>query len=267
MANTDNFILPYIYLHADEKLLPLTPDQYLSEVVMVKKSNILISNNVSLKVLSNNTYDSTLNLQSKHSDPRKFWEEYKYSNPSTIPLYYTETKQTLIYPDGIPHDYYERIFTTFYGYNEAGLFGLGNHEGDTEDFIIHYDLNNIPLRIFAGCHKDIDGEWRSYKDIEKINGHPVLYASKGNHGLYFEPKIYLRIFGVANDETQAGILWIPPKSINITDTNWPEFSGGWGADGANGPSRVFDPAIYWKSNTPLRRLFMTDKFKPFNPYV
>jgi hypothetical protein len=261
-----NFIIPYIFLHSEEKFLPVTPTQYLKEVVMMKGNNI-IENEVSLDILSKHTYDNSLMLKSKHSNPKNFWNEYKYSNPNSIPLYYIENKKSLVYPDGKSRDYIERIFTTFYGYNEAGIFGLGNHEGDTEDFIIHYDLNGNPLRIYASCHADADGEWRAMKDVETINGHPILYSSKGDHGLYFEAKVYMRLFGVANDETQRGLLWVPQSAINITLTTWPEFAGGWGPTGVSGPMRNFGPEIYWKSNTPLQRFLMIKSFVEFNPYV
>ncbi len=117
--NSVNFITPYIYLHSEEKFLPVTPDQYLIET-NVYRGNTMLNNNVNTVTLQKYAYDGSLKLKSKHKNPKLFWQKYEYDNPDNIPLYYIESKKELTYPDKTSRIYIERIFNVFYGYNESG---------------------------------------------------------------------------------------------------------------------------------------------------
>ncbi len=269
----NNFVMPILYLNKDETLKPVTPQEYL-KTVELWNGKTLIERDVTLKTLSDNKADPKMDLRSKYSNPLQFWQSYKYQDLNQIPLYHTEEAKQLVNPKtGEIQHYIERNFNTFYGYNVGSWLGIGNHEADIEDFVIHYDLNGIPLRIFAGCHRALDGEWRLFKDvnIDSETKRPVLYVSKGDHGLYFERKTYFRLYCCANDETNQGIKWDPPGSIKMDpstpDFDWMNYQGGWGNDHVSSPILSVDPEIYWTSNNAQRRFFGFGNLTNFNPFA
>jgi hypothetical protein len=213
-----------------------------------------------------------MDMKSKLENPKKFWQNYQYSDVSTIPLYHTaQAKQLLDPKTGVMQNYIERNFNTFYGYNIGSWSGIGNHQADIEDFVIHYDLDGKPLRVYAGCHGTVDGEWRNFKDVHvDPSGRPVLYVSCGDHGLYFKAKTYFRIYCCANDHTGQGIKWDPPTSILLNpasaNDDWINFQGSWGDGHVGSPNTSVSPEIFWWSNNPPRRFFECGKLTPFNPY-
>lgn len=268
----NNFVMPILYLNDTETIKPVRPEDYLKTVALWNDTTgYCITQDVTLQTLSDNKNDPNMNCKSKYAKPKTFWQSYKYDDPSMIPLYHTEEAKQLIDPKtGKVQNYIERNFNTFYGYNIGSWTGIGNHEADIEDFVIHYDLAGNPLRIFAGCHRAVDGEWRNFADVRKQNDRPVLFVSKGDHGLYFERKTYPRIYCCANDETAEGILWDPPASILMDPStpqfDWMNFSGSWGNDHVGSPLTTVDSEIYWTSNNAFRRFFMCGNLTPFNPY-
>lgn len=269
-----NFVLPILYLHPDEKIKPIEPAEYLKTVDLWNDiTGQCISQKITFQTLSDNKANPAMDLRSKYANPKAFWQTYKYSDPSTIPLYHTEEAKQLINPKtNKKATYIERNFNTFYGYNIGSWSGIGDHEADIEDFVIHYDLNGNPLRIFAGCHRAVDGEWRNFRDIhlDGKTGRPVLYVSKGDHGLYFEPKSHTRFCCCANDDTAEGIRWDPPASILMNHAepsyDWLNYQGGWGNGHVSSPNISVDPEIYWNSNTTYRRFFGCGNLTAFNPY-
>jgi hypothetical protein len=270
----NNFVMPILYLHESETLKPVTPEDYLKTVDLWNDATgQCVSQNVTLQTLSDNKNNPNMNCKSKSKDPLFYWHllQYKYKDPSTIPLYHTEQAKQLVDPKtGKVQNYIERNFNTFYGYNIGSWTGIGNHEADIEDFVIHYDLDGNPLRVYAGCHRDVDGVWRNFKDVHTQNGRPLLFVSKGDHGLYFERKTYPRIYCCANDETAEGILWDPPTSIlmdpKTPQFDWLNFTGSWGNGHVGSPYTTVDPEIYWNSNNALRRFFNCGSLTPFNPF-
>lgn len=271
-----NFVMPVLYLDKSEVIKPITPEEYLKTVDLWNAgTNEKITDYVTFKVLSENKANPLMDMRSKSKDPLFYWcvLQHQYQDLSTIPLYHTEqAKQLINSKTGDVQNYIERNFNTFYGYNIGSWCGIGNHEADIEDFVIHYDLDGKPLRVYAGCHGTVDGEWRNFRDVHTDgNGRPILYVSKGDHGLYFEPRTYSRICCCANDKTSEGIKWDPPMSILMDPTkpgfDWVNFQGTWGNGHVGSPEVKVDPRIYWWSNTRVRRFFNCGSLTPFNPYL
>lgn len=69
-----------------------------------------------------------------------------------------------------------------YVYNDAP----NRHEGDWENVAIELDASEQPVR--AGYAGHSSGFVRAWERVEKRNGHPLLYVSRGSHAAYFEHK-------------------------------------------------------------------------------
>lgn len=263
-ADDDNkFVLPVLFLHPNETLRPITPEQYLKTVDLYNdKTKTKITDNVTLQTLADYKEGDYMNLKSKHPDPKKFWEHYDYTRLSLLPLYHTAELKTL---NG--EQYIERNFNIFYGYNIGSWTGIGNHEADIEDFVIHYTLDGKPIRAYAGAHGTVDGEWRKFSDMHvNYDGRPVFYIAKGDHAIYFEPKTYFRIYCCANDQTGYGECWDVQNSILLNAQNdWMNFQGSWGNNHVGSPNTSVSPDIYWKSNNGARRFFECGTLSNFDP--
>lgn len=260
ISNFVEMILPIFYLHDEEPFKPLLPDEYLSNVFLYRDStNELLEEKVSLEILKKYTDSSDYSLRSKHKDPKQFWAKYYYKDINTVPLFYTEEIKHVQSADGVIDSYIERNFNIFYGYNSAYIFGIGDHEADIEDFVIHYSMDGSIIRIYAGCHGTVDGEWRHAKDvhIDYATKRPILFIAKGSHGIYFEPKKYFRFYCFANDENDSGIRWTPVLAIKLDPIKekWLDYQGSWGNGHVGSPNKNVDPEIYWVSNNDSRRFF------------
>src|SRR5437016_498683 len=101
------FITPIVFLHKEETYLPITPEQYL-QTVALWRNNTKMEDIVTLDTLATYANDINADLRSKYNDPKQFWKEYKYDDITSIPMYYTERKCSLQYPDSTQHEYIER---------------------------------------------------------------------------------------------------------------------------------------------------------------
>lgn len=112
-----------------------------------------------------------------------------------------------------------------YGFNApysiGGLFSekstyfagwRGAHQADLEHMTLEFDKNSRTLlRIYFSAHGRYDGMWLDWegRDIEREGTHPVIFISKGSHGVYPRAGVYRRALGFANDITNKGIRWEP----------------------------------------------------------
>lgn len=141
-------------------------------------------------------------------------------DPSQIPIYYF---------DRTYGDLNYRTFILFYPYNgdyNLILARLGQHWGDIERFTIEYTQNGDITRIYFGAHGDKDGRWVNDSDLQREDGHIVLYVAKNVHGFYPRSGIYFRFLGFANDVTgRGGKIFIPQLFLNIpVDKNLADLS-------------------------------------------
>jgi hypothetical protein len=82
--------------------------------------------------------------------------------------------------------------------------GLGLHEGDWEYVNVRVSADgNAILGVFGSEHKD--GTWAT--TFETYNGRPKVYVAKASHANYFSAGTFVRLGGMANDQTGDGTPW------------------------------------------------------------
>lgn len=81
---------------------------------------------------------------------------------------------------------------------------LGYHENDVEFVSIYYQ-NGKPVKVFMSEHSVGAGEgaWRNYNECEFRDGFLVVYVARNSHANYFTAGTQYRVYGVANDVTEA----------------------------------------------------------------
>jgi len=70
----------------------------------------------------------------------------------------------------------------FYPYN-GPLLGFGEHHGDWEHIIVELDHDLNVQRLFCSVHAN-EGQWHLPQELNKHNGHFVIYAAKHSHAHY-----------------------------------------------------------------------------------
>jgi hypothetical protein len=112
--------------------------------------------------------------------------------------------------EGARHLYYGRVVRSngwivlqywfFYPFNDwrSGFFGANDHEADWENICIYlWEDEEGALRpewIACAAHDEAGDDLRRRwddPDLEKIGGHPVVYAAAGSHANYYLPGEYL----------------------------------------------------------------------------
>lgn len=98
---------------------------------------------------------------------------------------------------------------------------LNKHQCDLEHFTVVLNKKTLkPEKYFFSSHGKTEGFWLSadHSEVEYEGTHPVVYLAKGGHGTYNKEGVYMRIHGIANDETAKGIRWIP-QLVRVYDIN------------------------------------------------
>lgn len=127
-------------------------------------------------------------------------------------------------------------YSLFYRRNPGySLFGgfikAGEHPVDVERVVVLFPLTNgvlgsEPGWVYFGAHGRGQGVWREWRECERMvvvvtseeegdMRKEVLnvYVSPTSHGMYPEARVYLRLFGFANDVCVGdGEVWIPKVS-------------------------------------------------------
>jgi len=119
------------------------------------------------------------------------------------------------------------------------------HEGDLEHVTLEIDKNTKKLkRIYFGSHGRTEGMWldADNPDIQWQGTHPIVFVAEGGHGNYPKAGTYVRIYGLANDQTNKGIKWDPKFNLVYKNDDerfdpnvhgWLYFPGNYGAHGVN----------------------------------
>ena len=68
--------------------------------------------------------------------------------------------------------------------NPKNVLGLGSHQGDWEMVQVGLDAADRPEVVTLSQHKV--GESRGWPDVDRRDGHPVVYVSMLSHALYFD---------------------------------------------------------------------------------
>jgi len=123
----------------------------------------------------------------------------------------------------------------FYWASCAGNTGFVWHECDWEMVMFYLDENFRPER--AGYSQHYNGEVKKWEDIEKEDGHPVVYAAYGSHGSYFNKGKFRAYYDnnrkmPLGSDLCAGGIKLDPSNYTITPIDgsvaWINFKGYWG---------------------------------------
>jgi len=109
---------------------------------------------------------------------------------------------------------------------------LNDHQGDWEVIQVFLDLTGNPLKVLLSQHGA--GENTLWSDVEKVDGHPVVYVAQGSHANFF--RAYQGKIGLENDIVGNDGKTIPPADLQLvmldepaqSSQDWLSFKGRWG---------------------------------------
>jgi Subtilase family len=146
----------------------------------------------------------------------------------------------------------------FYYFNDKGLKGLGDHDGDWETIQIGLDAAGRPELATYSQHTY--GERREWKDVRKLDddpdGPPLIWVALGSHACYFESGNYrikrLPVPAPIFDYAKGKRVQVRPAIERLDDSDgWLRWPGSWGADGGpEGPLQhsQFKKPFSWHSS-------------------
>jgi hypothetical protein len=112
----------------------------------------------------------------------------------------------------------------FYIYNNGPL---NNHEGDLEVVEIFLDSAGNPQTALYSQHGA--GQNAAWGDVEKADGHPVVYVAQGSHANYF--RSFQGKLGIESDTVGNDGKTITASELTVVmlgDQSWLNFQGRWG---------------------------------------
>jgi hypothetical protein len=242
--------VPYFYFHPNEKYYPVTPDYLMSgcelyfgdkgEGYTVIPQGQLTQNNLVNQI-------STTGERSGNFGSDELEERTKFRLLIKDKKILSGQKDML---DNIPVYCFANVIRTQIGGNSekvltfidffyyalyanngaTAILGLGGaHDFDIEGVIVRYNYTGgVIHRVFMTQHSG--GEWLLPNQIERDGDHVIAYAAKYSHTTYPAPKVWVRMFGLANDTTKKGILWKPrveylDLTVQRANNMWSHFTG------------------------------------------
>lgn len=112
---------------------------------------------------------------------------------------------------------YVILYMVNYGYRICGSSFGSYHTGDVEHVTVLEQDGKI-YRMYYGAHSGSQGNWVEGEDVETVDGHPVVYVSRGSQASYPSAGSWLRIFGLANDLADGLGQQLHPEAIAVDGT-------------------------------------------------
>ncbi len=120
-------------------------------------------------------------------------------------------------------------FWLLYAFNNGPL---NDHQGDWEVIQVFLDSSGSPIEVLLSQHGS--GENAVWNDVEKVDGHPVVYVAQGSHANFF--RAYQGKIGIENDLVGNDGKTIAPADLQLvmlgepgqSGQNWLSYSGRWG---------------------------------------
>ena len=217
---------PVLHFAAGEPFYPTSVDYILSSSTLVTRNA-----NGTLTTIDPNPTTSTLG---NYTDPSYFLDN-RYGNESGVAAAYAAAQQSLGYYSYVHIASYTNgtviQYWLFYAYNEGQL---DDHQTDLEVVEVFLDASGTPTMALYSQH--VSGETASWANVEKWNGHPVVYVALGSHANFFRP--YQGHIGIENDVVNDGGPTIYPSQLNLVilesgpnrpaNQSWLAFPGRWG---------------------------------------
>lgn len=266
---------PIIYLHPEEIAWPIDPKDYFEH----PKTRILVKSTGQVKLhppLTLEGIDIFVKMMKGNND---FMVDVDRSVlRGAVPLKDGIIRTPLYYYAFYSEDktklYFQYLF--FYGYNapyplQFGplLFAVDDkydiqnaHEADLEHITMQVDVATGEVdRIFFAAHGSAEGAWVQKSVVQWSSGqspsgvpagHPIVYSARFSHASYWKEGIWVRVFGMANDYTAKGRVWVPEvrrllrgapftnsSGVDVEDgydpatMSWAIFCGEYGIRGVN----------------------------------
>jgi hypothetical protein len=125
------------------------------------------------------------------------------------------------------------VYWFFYGYDDL-TFG-NRHDADWERVAVQLD-DDRPVAVTFDRH-GFDPCMVPWNELERHDGHPVVYSARGSHGSYAAPGSY-RVH-TAIDRTSPGRQWPTAATARpVTQEPWWGYRGWWGSHKVNVPGFV-----------------------------
>jgi len=112
-------------------------------------------------------------------------------------------------------------------YNDFALAGIhaGLHEGDWEMVQLRMHSDEPDVAVYA---QHVNAEKRAWTDVEREDGHPVVYVARGSHASYFEAGFHTTEawYDIADGKRKT-----PELTLEVLDGDgpgWARWRGRWG---------------------------------------
>ena len=214
---------PVLHFASGEKFYPVSVEYILSNSVLVDRTTGAIVDSSPTDSTLGNYTSSNLYLDNTKGTLDAIAADYASKEAS---LGYTAYVHVTSDASGTVIQYW-----LFYAYNNGPL---NNHQGDLEVIEVFLNSAGNPVRLVLSQHGA--GENAAWSDVEKVNGHPVVYVAQGSHANYF--RSYQGKIGIENDIVNGNGKTINPSDLNLVmlgeyqdhpaNQSWLDFSGRWG---------------------------------------
>lgn len=111
---------------------------------------------------------------------------------------------------------------------DRGIVRTGRHAGDWEMVQLRLDPRGRPTQAVYAQHSG--AERCSWSEVQRRDGHPVVYSARGSHASYLRPGVRDRMFPDPNDEADGRGPASHPRLVRVTATSprWMTYRGPWG---------------------------------------
>jgi hypothetical protein len=214
---------PVLHFTKGEKFYPTTVEYLISSSVLKDRdTGATVDSAPSVENLGSHT-SGNLFLDNKRETLTAIAEDYA-SNPAsnsyTAYVHVTNSGGSTVIQ-----------YWLFYAYNNGPL---NEHQGDLEVIEVFLDSSGSAQTLLLSQHGA--GENARWADVEKTNGHPVVYVAEGSHANYF--RSFQGKMGIENDNVGNDGKTISAESLQLVmlgeannhpaSQNWLTFSGRWG---------------------------------------
>lgn len=258
---------PIFYLASQELYLPIAVEEYCTGL----QTKVVDSTNGATIIPAGFVTMEEIYQLYKQAESVGGSLPYYFDNEPAVkfgsnPALYTDPNKTLRTPAYVVvyenDDALYIQFLLFFGFNgpymvrqtDTELFNP--HEADLEHFTIELNKKtHEPQRFYFSSHGRSEGMWlpANHPDVGYEGTHPIAYIARSGHGTYPRAGIYVRIFGFANDHTNAGTRWEPmlKRIYSNTDPRFNPSTMGWvyhpGSYGKRGVGGAYDQSWFMHS--------------------
>lgn len=224
---------PVLYLHPDEKYLPLEFSRYVDAAQLKQTSTgQIVKPDVAFSAVTFgqwlqdepalNSPDYTLFLPQGMNSALIAQYRPDAAELATVPLY-AHARQTAPGARGESHLFVS--YSHLYAYNGPESvcgFGVGAHFADIEHVTADFFLSrhgDVTLdRLYTSRHNG--GVWVPSPELMWLDGgtRPVVFSSLNGHASYTAPGKFRRYWGVAVDRCDYGLCWNPDALVFLPPT-------------------------------------------------